>query len=141
MNFLLDTNVVSELRKGDRADARVRAWFDSVETDDLYVSVVVIGELRQGVEGVHRRDPATGVRLRRWLTAMVKHYGDRILPIDLSVADTWGRLNVPDRLPVVDGFLAATALEFDMTLVTRNVRDVKRTGVRLLNPFEVAQPH
>lgn len=138
MSFLLDTNVVSEMRKGDRANARVRTWFNDVDTKDIYLSVLVVGELRQGIEGIRRRDPRAGARLHRWLSELTTEHVDHILPIDIAVADAWGRLNVPDRVPVVDGLLAATALVFDMTLVTRNTRDVERTGVRLLNPFEAA---
>jgi len=137
VSYLLDTNVISELRKGARADNRVREWFEAVEEGDLYLSVVVLGEIRQGVEGVRRRDPKAGARLQRWLAQIIQQHSDRILPIDVAVADTWGRLNVPNRLPVVDGMLAATALVFDLTLVTRNTRDVTRTGAKLLNPFDL----
>ncbi len=135
MSFLLDTNVISELRKGARANASVRAWFGSVPDDELYLSVLVIGELRQGVERLRGRDPKTTQRLERWVLALTADFADRILPLDARVADIWGRLNVPDPLPTVDGLLAATALVYDFTLVTRNVRDVKRTGVRCLDPF------
>jgi hypothetical protein len=135
VSFLVDTNVISELRKGARADGNVRAWFGSVEDEELYLSVLVVGELRQGVERLRGRDPKTTLRLDRWLLALAADFADRILPIDARVAETWGRLNVPAPLPTIDGLLAATALVHDFTLVTRNVRDVQRTGVRCLNPF------
>jgi predicted nucleic acid-binding protein len=135
VSFLLDTNVISELRKGARANASVRTWFGSVPDDELYLSVLVIGELRQGVERLRARDPKTTQRLERWVLALTADFADRILVVDARVADIWGRLNVPDPLPTVDGLLAATALVYDFTLVTRNVRDVKRTGVRCLDPF------
>lgn len=133
--FLLDTNVVSELRKGPRADAGVLAWFASVDDADLFLSVVVTGELRQGVERLRLRDAAQAERLNRWLSALMDAYADRILPVDLQVADVWGRLNVPDPVSAVDGLLAATAIVHDLTLVTRNVKDVERTGARIHSPF------
>lgn len=135
MSFLLDTNVLSELRKGKRADPHVAAWFADVPQEDLFLSVLVAGELRQGVERLRRRDLDGAERLDRWLVALLEGYADRILPVDLLTAELWGRLNVPDPLPAVDGLLAATAITHDLTLVTRNGRDVARTGVRLVDPF------
>jgi predicted nucleic acid-binding protein len=132
--FLLDTNVVSEIRK-QTPDAGVARWFASVPADRLFLSVLVIGEIRQGIERLTRRDPAQAEIFERWLTQLVDGYADRIIPITDRIAQAWGRLNVPDPLPVVDGLMAATALVHDWTLVTRNVGDVKTTGVRLLNPF------
>jgi predicted nucleic acid-binding protein len=96
----------------------------------------VVGELRQGVEGIRRRDPEAARQLDRWLLALVGSYGDRILPVDARVAELWGRLNVPNRLPVVDGLLAATAIVHDLTLVTRNTRHVAKTGALVLDPFD-----
>jgi toxin FitB len=136
VSFLLDTNVVSELRKGPRANANVSRWIASVDEQDLQLSVLVIGELRQGVERIRRRDGASADRLDRWLTTLTEAFGDRILPVDSRVAEIWGRLNVPDPLPAVDGLLTATALAHDLTFVTRNVRHVGRTGVRLIDPFQ-----
>ncbi|HEY7374522.1 MAG TPA: type II toxin-antitoxin system VapC family toxin [Polyangia bacterium] len=135
MSFLLDTNIVSELRKGARANPNVSKWIASVDQQDLRLSVLVVGELRQGVERIRRRDVASAERLDRWLTKLVEAFGDRILPVDAHIAETWGRLNVPDPLPAVDGLLAATALAHDLTMVTRNVRHVSRTGVRFVDPF------
>ena len=135
MSFLVDTNVISELRKGARADAKVRTWFQSVDDAELYLSVLVLGELRQGVEGLRRRDPPAAAKLDRWLHELVERHAGRTLAVDAAVADRWGRLNVPDLVPTVDGLLAATALVHSMTLVTRNTRDIQRTGVRHLDPF------
>lgn len=134
--FLLDTNVVSELRKGARANARVRSWFAELDDSALFLSVLVAGELRQGVERVRLRDAAQAEHLDRWLRRLVDDYASRLLPVDTRVAELWGRLNVPDPISTVDGLLAATAIVHDLTLVTRNVKDVARTGVRLFNPFE-----
>ena len=137
MNYLLDTNVLSELRKPQR-DANVSAWFAGVQGDALFLSVLVVGEVRQGVERLKRRDPEQAAVFERWLEGLSIHYGVRILPIDLAVVDQWGRLNVRDPLPVITGLLAATALVHSLTLVTRNTRDVERSGVTLLNPFIAA---
>lgn len=135
MSYLLDTSVVSELRRRD-PDTRVLNWYGTVRPADLYVSVLTIGEIRRGVERLRRRDAMQAARLERWLTGLNVSYRDRIVGVDASIAEEWGRINVPDPLPVVDGLLAASAIVRDWTLVTRNVRDVMRCGVRLLNPFE-----
>jgi len=135
MGYLIDTNVLSELQKGNRCHAGVQAWYAAVDAEDLFLSVLVIGEIRLGIERLRRRDTAQSVRLEQKLAAVETRMAGRILPITQAIAERWGCLNIPDPLPVIDSFLAATALEYDLTLVTRNVRDVERTGVRLLNPF------
>jgi toxin FitB len=137
LSFLLDTNVVSEARKRT-ADPNVRAWFASVPDSDLYLSVLVLGEVRQGVERLRRRDPARAAVYDEWLSKLLRDYADRIVPVTAEVAQEWGRLNVPDPLPVVDGLLAATARIHGWTLVTRNTSDLARAGVRLLDPFQSA---
>lgn len=134
MSYLLDTNVVSEIRK-KVPDRGVSAWLASVPDDELFLSVLVVGEIRQGIERLARRDLAQVEIFEQWLGRLVHAYGDRIVPITARVAEAWGRLNVPDPLPVVDGLMAATALVHNWTLVTRNVDDVASTGVRLLDPF------
>lgn len=135
MGFLMDTNVVSELRKKQRANAGVQQWFAQTPGNSIYLSVLTIGELRQGVEKIRRKDNITAESLEKWLKGVESLMVGRILPVTQTIAERWGYLNVPDALPVIDGLLAATALEHDLILVTRNVRDVKRSGVRLLNPF------
>jgi toxin FitB len=127
--------VVSELRKRARCDAGVAAWYERVPVEDIYLSVLTLGELRNGIESLRRRDPATAEVLGAWLDELVSLYADRLLPVDQDVAEQWGRLNVPDPLPVVDGLLAATAKVHGLTLVTRNVKDVERAQVDCLNPF------
>lgn len=134
MTFLLDTSVVSEIRKASPHPG-VAAWFGAVSAAELHLSVLVVGEIRQGIERLARRDPAQAAVFERWFSRLVHDYCDRIVPVDSDVAEAWGRLNVRDPLPVVDGLLAATALVRGWTLVTRNVADVRRTGVRLLDPF------
>lgn len=134
MSWLLDTNIVSELRKADRADPSLRTWFAAVDDAELFTSVLVLGEIRRGIESIRRRDATSALALEQWLVRVAVGFGDRVLPVDARVADRWGGLNVPDPIPTVDGLLAATALVHDLTLVTRNVRDVASTGVRTLDP-------
>ena len=134
--LLIDTNVLSELRKGPRANSRVRAWFAEVEESSLFSSVLCIGEIRRGVETLRRRDAVSARALDRWLARLEKAYADRLLPVDRAVAEEWGRLDAAFGLPAVDGLLAATACVHDLVLVTRNTKDVSRTGVDLLNPFD-----
>ena len=137
MKFLLDTNVIAEIRKGSRANANVRSWFAALDPEAILLSVVTVGEIRRGIESVRRRDPAAARALERWLRRVLADHSDRILAVDLSVAEEWGRLNVPDPLPVIDGLLAATAKVHGLTLATRNVRDVARSGAEVVNPFEL----
>jgi predicted nucleic acid-binding protein len=134
MAYLLDTNVISELRKSN-ADPRVRAWTGSIAGQHLFLSVLVIGEARQGIERLRRRDRLQADVLDRWLERVKATFGERILPLTLPIAEEWGRMNVPDPLPPIDGLLAATARVHGLILVTRNIRDLARTGVPLLDPW------
>jgi predicted nucleic acid-binding protein len=127
--------VISELRKGKRCDPGVAAWFAGVPSEDVHLSVLTVGELRKGIESIRRRDLSAAEVLEAWLDELVEIHADRILSIDQEIADQWGRLNVPDPLPVVDGLLAATAKVHGLTLVTRNLKDVERTGVDCVDPF------
>jgi predicted nucleic acid-binding protein len=135
LSYLLDTNVISELRKGERADANVRAWFSELADEEIFLSVLTIGEVRRGVENVRRRDPKSAAALDSWLARLSEAHRDRILPVDRAIAEEWGRMNAPDPLPVVDGLLAATAKVIGLTFATRNVADVEGSGVELLDPF------
>jgi predicted nucleic acid-binding protein len=134
MSFLLDTNVVSELRKAKPAGS-VRSWVSSVRDTELYLSVLVVGELRQGIELLRRRDENRAASLDNWLSSIEHAYRERILPVSVQVAKEWGKINVPNRMPAIDGLLAATAKVHGLTLVTRNTGDVRRTGIAVLNPF------
>jgi predicted nucleic acid-binding protein len=138
LSFVLDTNIVSEVRKGSRADAGVMRWLSSVAAGDLYLSVLVIGEIRQGIEGLRGRDPVQADHLEAWLSGLRRRYADRLLPIDLEIAEEWGRMNAPDPISSRDGLMAATARVRNMTFVTRNTSDVASTGVSLLNPFDLS---
>lgn len=136
--YLLDTNVVSELRKIrlGKADLHVADWADSMDAADLYLSVVSVQELEIGVLLAERRDPSQGAIFRAWLNGHVlPAFSGRILAVDTAVALHSARLHVPDARPVRDGLIAATALVHGMTVVTRNVADFKPTGVPTLNPW------
>lgn len=137
--LLLDTNVVSELRKVrlGKANANFAKWADSVATPDLYLSVITIQELEIGVLLAERRDAEKGAIFRTWLNKhVIPAFEGRILPVDLAVALQSARLHVPDPHPIRDGLIAATALVYGMTVVTRNVDDFKKTGVPILNPWD-----
>lgn len=137
--FLLDTNVVSELRKvrGGKADPHVAAWSRAIPGGELYLSVVVVQELEIGILLLERRDSRQGALLRTWLEEhLLPGFANRILPVDTGVARRSAALHVPDPRPYRDGLIAATALMHGMTLVTRNVDDFERTGLTLLNPWK-----
>jgi predicted nucleic acid-binding protein len=135
MGYLIDTNIWSELQKGERANAGVRRGYDSVEPEELHISVLVVGEVRRGIERLGRRDPRQAERLEQRLATLKTAMGERILSVSSAIAERWGQLGVPDPLPAIDGLPAATALEHDLVLVTRNIRDVESSGAKLLNPF------
>ena len=136
MNYLVDTNIVSEIRKGARADPNVAAWYDAVPEDSLYLSVLVLGEIRRGIERKRPRDAAQEAALEKWLAAVQGGFGERLLPVDGAVADAWGRMAALRPVSVIDALMAATAKVHGLTLVTRNIADVRGLGVAVLDPFE-----
>ena len=136
--LLLDTNVVSELRKirSGKGDRNVSAWADSVDAADLFVSVVTILELEIGILRIERRDPASGALLREWMNERVlSAFANRTLAVDIAVAKRSAQLHVPDPRPIPDALIAGTALVHGMTLVTRNVADFAPMGVTVINPW------
>ena len=135
MSYLIDTNIISELRKGDRCDPAVAAWWAKVDENELWTSALVLGEIRRGIELARRHDPQKAKVLESWLEEVIYGFGDRILDLDAQVADEWGRMNAIRPLPVIDALIAATARANSLTFVTRNVSDVQGVGVDLLNPF------
>ena len=137
--YLLDTNVVSELRKaGDgKADRNVTAWLSRSDASSFYLSAITLMELEIGVLRVERRDPAQGARLRAWLDLrVIPEFAERTLPIDAAVALSCARLHVPDPRSDRDALIAATALVYRMSLVTRNTADFAGTGARLIDPWQ-----
>ena len=136
MSYLVDTNVFSELRKGGRGHPSVRRWFEGIAGAQIHTSVVVIGEIRRGIERARRRDPAFAAALERWLADVTMLLEDRIHPVSRAIAEEWGRLAAPRQLPIIDTLLAATAIVHGLTLVTRNIKDIAHSGASYLNPFE-----
>lgn len=135
MKFLLDTNVISEIRKRDRAHPNVARWVARTPAEDIGTSVVVLAEIRRGIELKRRRDATQSDSLDTWFAQMRTRLADRVLPIDEPIAEAWAILGIPDPLPLIDGLLAATARVRGLTLVTRNVTDIARTGVSVFDPF------
>jgi toxin FitB len=136
--YLVDTDVISEARKGAKGNVGVKAFFHSAARDNalLFLSAITIGELRQGVEIIrHRGDVAQAQRLERWLNRVTHEYADAILPFDEETAQIWGRLRVPHPENPLDKQIAATALIYDLAVVTRNSAHYEPTGVRVINPF------
>ena len=136
--YLVDTNVISEARKRSRANKGVRQFFKHAvdEESPMFLSVVTVGELRRGVELIrHRGDVRQANQLEKWLTALLADYRDNILDINPDIAQLWGRLRVPHPENALDKLIAATALIYDLTIVTRNHKDFVKTGVKILNPF------
>jgi toxin FitB len=137
MTYLLDTDVVAELRKPD-PDPHVLAWYSTVTSAEIFISALTIGEIRLGIERLRGQDAGQADLLEQWVRGLHAGYGDHIIDVDAAAAEEWGRLSVPDPLPVIDGLLAASAKIRGWTLVTRNTADMVRSGVALLNPFEPA---
>jgi predicted nucleic acid-binding protein len=135
MTYLVDTNVLSELRKSARCDAGVAAWFAGVDDNEIFLSALAVGEIQRGIDRIRRRDARAADALAGWLENLTNTYGERILPITLPIARLWGCFGVPDPVPTVDGLMAATARYHGLVLVTRNEKDVGPTGVAMLNPF------
>ncbi len=137
MGYLIDSNILSELRKPRRAE-HVAAWFRRAPASDMFTSVLVMAELRRGSQLLRRRDPASAERLEVWISDLWTAFEERVLLVTPDIANRWADLMVPDPIPVIDGLLAATALVHDLTLVTRNTKDVARTGVKVFDPFSLS---
>lgn len=137
MRYLLDTNVVSELRKGVRCDPSVSDW----EQNELAhhggaISVITVGEIRKGIALISQRDAQQAAKLEQWLQGLYKHFSSRVLPITSEVAEEWGRLNAIRPLPAADSLLCATANIYGLVLATRNVNDIMGVGVQAVKPFD-----
>jgi toxin FitB len=142
MSYLIDTNIISEVRKGDRCAPSVSAWYASIADENLFLSTLVLGEIRKGIELARPRDFDKAAALERWLRQVEAAFGSRVLGIDNAVSDQWGRMSAIRPIPVIDGLLAATAMTNGLTLVTRNDRDIAGLGAKVLNPFRIDEdPH
>ena len=135
MKFLLDTNVISEIRKRDRTDPNVARWVARTPVTDMGTSVLVLAEIRHGIELLRRRDPEQSKPYDRWFSQMRAELADRVLPVDEPIAEAWAMMGIPNPLPPIDGLLAATAKVHGLTLVTRDAAQIAATGVSLLDPF------
>lgn len=138
MTFLLDTNVVSEIRRG--RDPHVRGWADGIDDVELHLSVMTLGEIRTGIDRLRTHDPNQADVFGRWLSELRTRFAGRILPVDARVAERWGRLNAVATRNTVDSLIAATAQVHDLTVVTRNTKDFQDCDVPLLNPWEYGPP-
>jgi predicted nucleic acid-binding protein len=141
VSYLIDTNIISEVRKGARCNPQVSAWYASIADEDIFLSALVLGEIRKGVELARPRDADKAAVLERWLREVELAFDGRVLGIDNMVSDQWGRMSAIRSVPVIDGLLAATALTNGLTLVTRNDRDIAGLGVTVLNPFKTVENH
>ena len=140
MPFLLDTNVVSELRKAPNCHPNVRLWYDATPLEELYLSVLTLGEMRRGVEKKRRGDSITARLYEKWLREVAVVQRERIPTVNAAICDIWGRLSVDPRLPPIVGLLAATAIHHNLTVATRNEADFQRVGVDYFNPFTGGKP-
>jgi len=136
VSWILDTDVITELRKGEQANPGLLKWFRAVDDEMLFISVVVLGELRHGVEVTRLKDPQAGDTLDQWLADVTAQFDERILPIDEEVAEQWGVFGMRDPISAVDGLVAATALVHGCTVVTRHEDAYAGTDVTVLNPFD-----
>ena len=136
MSFLLDTNVVSELRKREKCHPKVLAWMQANLDVGHFLSVMTLGEIRNGIELLRRKDVSRAEIIEQWLNQFCVDYADAILPVTPEIADRWGRLNCPKTLPTTDSLIAATAMVHDLTVATRNADDFLRCGVPVVNPFD-----
>jgi predicted nucleic acid-binding protein len=136
VTYLVDTNVISEGRK-QRPDPGVARWIADVASSELFLSVLVLGEIAHGIERLRRRnDDVQADAIAAWVATVKTTYAERVLPVTAAVAERWGRFSAARPLPPIDGLLAATALEHGLTLVTRDTRSLARTGVALLDPWQ-----
>jgi len=136
VKYLVDTNVISEIRKRDRAHPSVKAWWDSVSPSEVFLSVLTLGEISRGIRGIEARDSKQAAFLAVWLQGLSRFFAARLVPIDERAALAWADITAKRSLPLIDSLIAASAASRDMTLITRNTKDIADSGVRYFNPFE-----
>ena len=134
--YLLDTNILSELRKGKLCDPNVLKWSKATTIDRHYISVLSLGEIRKGIEILRRKSPEQCLAFENWLMTLRTEYEADILPVTDRISDQWGHMMAKQTRPVIDGLLAATALTYKLTMATRNVNDFKNTGIKVIDPFQ-----
>ena len=135
MNVLVDTNVISELRRGRNAASRVLTWFAAMPAENIFTSVIVLGEIRRGIELLARRDKPQAETLEQWYRSIRERLSNRVLVVDEPVMTLWAKITVPNILPAYDGLIAATALLHGLIVATRNAEDYRGTGVEVINPW------
>ncbi len=136
MKYLVDTNVISEIRKGTRAHQQVLNWWNSIHRSQVFLSVLTVGEIHRGIVGIRRKDLHQAHHLEAWLDALIQVFGNRLIPIDQRAALVWAEICIGRTLPMIDSLMAATAISMNLTFVTRNTKDIRGCGVRYVNPFE-----
>jgi len=136
MNVLVDTNVISELQRGRNATPRVVEWFAALAPQNIFTSVIVLGEIRRGIELVALRDKPQAEALEHWYRSVREQLGDRVLAVDEPIMALWARISVPNMPPAYDGLIAAAALARGLTIATRNAEDFRRTGAKVINPWK-----
>jgi hypothetical protein len=136
MNVLVDTNVISELKRGPKASPRVAKWFMALSPENVFTSVIVLGEIRRGIELIARRDKPQGEALEQWYALVRQRLGERVLPVDEPIMAIWAQLSVPNMLPAYDGLIAATAIAHGLAIATRNTQDYRGTGVQIIDPWQ-----
>jgi predicted nucleic acid-binding protein len=136
VKYLVDTNVISEIRKGARGHRQVLNWWNSIHRSQLFLSVLAIGEIHQGIVGIRSKDLHQAIHLEAWLDGLIQVFGNRLIPVDQRTALVWAEICIDRTLPIIDSLMAATAISMNMTFVSRNTKDIKDCGVRYINPFE-----
>lgn len=136
MKYLVDTNVISEIRKRDRAHPSVKAWWNSVSPSAVFISVLTLGEIRRGIRVIEARDSKQAAFLTVWLEGLSRFFAARLVPVDERAALVWADISAKRSLPMIDSLIAACAASRDMTFITRNTKDIADSGVRYFNPFE-----
>ena len=137
MSYLIDTNIISEIRKGDHCHPQVAAWWQDASGSDLYLSALSIGEICKGIERVRPKNPQKAAMLEHWVEQVMVDFSDRVLAVTIGIAEEWGRISATRSISIIDALLAATAKVHGLMLVTRNEADMNNLGVEIFNPFKV----
>ena len=137
MKYLVDTNVISEIRKGERGHRQVLNWWSSIHRSQIFLSVLTVGEIHRGILGLRGKDLHQASHLEAWLEGLIQVFGSRLIPVDQRTALVWAEIRTGRTLPMIDSLMAATAISMNLTFATRNTKDIRDCGVRYINPFEV----